>query len=274
MNNVKMIPLTISEIQKISLDILKKIDEICCKLNLRYVLTYGTLLGAVRHNGYIPWDDDVDIMMPRPDYEKLLEYIKVYSRELYPLCALNSQTTPHYPYIITRISNSEYWLDTQNEKKCGMGIFIDIYPLDGLGNNFKKAEKIMTIAKGFSSLAYLSTRKYLSFKGTKSLKKNVMKPFAFIFSKIMGKTFFEKKLLGMAYLYEYDKSEFVGCVVWERELFKRTDIDNMILHDFEECQFWIPKNYHEILTSLYGDYMQLPPVNEREPHHLYSAYKK
>lgn len=269
-----MNPLTISEIQKVSLGILKKVDEICNKLNLRYVLTYGTLLGAIRHKGYIPWDDDVDIMMPRPDYEKLLKYFESHRDELFPLCVLNSQTTFRYPYIITRISNSDYWLNTQNEKQCGMGIFIDIYPLDGLGNDLEKAEKKMAKAKGISSLAYLSTRKYLSFSGTKSWKRKIIKPFAFTFAKIMGKAFFEKRLLSMAYSYEYDKSEFVGCVVWEREVFRRADIDNMILHDFEENQFWIPKQYHQILTGFYGDYMQLPPEEEREPHHLYYAYKK
>ena len=77
-----MNPLTISEIQKVSLGILKKVDEICNKLNLRYVLTYGTLLGAIRHKGYIPWDDDVDIMLPRPDYEKLLKYFEIHRDEL------------------------------------------------------------------------------------------------------------------------------------------------------------------------------------------------
>ena len=100
--------LTIKETQQISLEILHTVAEICEEQHLRYALIYGTLIGAVRHHGYIPWDDDVDIMMPRPDYDKLLVYLKDHIQEYPHLQVFNRDECPEYPYMITRISDDRY----------------------------------------------------------------------------------------------------------------------------------------------------------------------
>ena len=86
----------------------------------------------MRHHGYIPWDDDVDIMMPRPDYDKLLIYLKGHICEYPNLKVFNREEYPEYPYMITRISDDRYVIEMANEKPFGMGVFIDIYPYDGL----------------------------------------------------------------------------------------------------------------------------------------------
>ena len=90
---------------------LEKIKEICDKEGFRYVLTWGTLIGAIRHKGFIPWDDDIDIMMPRPDHDKLMKYMSEHKDELKPLEVFNNDTCPNYPYMLTRISDSRYILD-------------------------------------------------------------------------------------------------------------------------------------------------------------------
>ncbi len=118
--------LNIRETQAVSLEILKKVADICEQNGLRYVLQYGTLLGAVRHKGYIPWDDDVDIMMPRPDYEALLAYFKEHASELDHLQFFEPRTCKDYPYMIGRISDDRYQIDMDNEKPYGMGVFIDV----------------------------------------------------------------------------------------------------------------------------------------------------
>ena len=108
--------LTIKETQQISLEILHTVAEICEEQQIRYALIYGTLIGAVRHHGYIPWDDDVDIMMPRPDYERFLEYMKQHVSNYPNLRVFNREECPEYPYMITRISDDRYRIRMENEK--------------------------------------------------------------------------------------------------------------------------------------------------------------
>lgn len=125
--------LTTAETQAVALEVLHTVAGICETQGLRYCLIYGTLIGAVRHHGFIPWDDDVDIMMPRPDYDKLLAYLSQHIGEYPNLKVFNPDTCPDYPYMITRISDDRYVIEMENEKPYGMGVFIDIYPYDGLG---------------------------------------------------------------------------------------------------------------------------------------------
>jgi len=127
------------EIQLVSLEILHTVATICEEQNFRYSLIYGTLIGAIRHHGYIPWDDDVDIMMPRRDYDQFLEYMKIHRKEYPDLRIFNLDECKEYPYMITRISDDRYIIKMENEKPYGMGVFIDIYPYDGLGTTEKEA---------------------------------------------------------------------------------------------------------------------------------------
>ena len=131
--------LTTREMQEVSLEILHTIASICEKQHFRYALIYGTLIGAVRHKGYIPWDDDVDIMMPRPDYDRLLHYLKENIADYPHLKVFNREECLEYPYMITRISDQRYRIKMENEKSFGLGVFIDIYPYDGLGDTKQEA---------------------------------------------------------------------------------------------------------------------------------------
>lgn len=270
--------LSMKDIQAISLEILKKIADICEEQNLTYFLAYGTLIGAIRHHNYIPWDDDVDIMMPRPDYEKLLKYFKNNQDSLMPLQMMNDNTTDDYPYMISRVSDSRYILNVTNEKPYGIGVFIDIYPLDGLGNDKEKALKLIDKGKNLSSLIFLSTRKYFHKGNTKTWLKTLIKFPAFVYAKLFGKSFFSQKSLKLAELNQYDDSKYVGCVIWptyrERDIYDKDLFAETVMVDFGKYQFRAPKRYDEILTQIYNNYMQLPPEKDRVAHHLYSAYRK
>ena len=264
------------QIQEVSLDILRQVAELCEKLDLRYYLIYGTLIGAVRHHGFIPWDDDVDIMMPRPDYDKLLEYLALH--KLPDLTVFNDQTHKDYPYTITRISNDRYFIESENEVSIGMGVFIDIYPYDGLGNTKEEAIRYGLIGDRLSSFCYQATRKRFSLANTASFVKKILKLPLYIVSKIIGKDYFQNKINTLQGRYAYDGSEYVGCFVWLsggiKDIFKREWFDEYEMCEFEGYSFRIPKRYDEILRHAYGDYMQLPPENERVGHHYYKAYKK
>ena len=276
-NRVKY-TITIQQTQRISLEILHTIASICEENGFRYYLFYGTLIGAVRHHGYIPWDDDVDIMMPRPDYDQLLNYLSKNISKFPNLKVFNHDVNPKYPYMITRISDDRYRIVMANEKPYGMGVFIDIYPFDGLGNTEEEALKYGLKGDHLSSICYQATRDHFAIETTTSpLRKMVKFPF-YLFSKAIGKERLQDKLEKLARVKPYDDNKYVGCVVWlsggEKDIFPREWFDEYIEVPFEEYTFRIPRMYDKILKHIYGDYMKLPPENERVGHHDYQVYKK
>lgn len=271
--------LTLKETQQASFKILKEIKELCEKLGLKYVLAWGTLLGAIRHHGFIPWDDDVDIMMPRPDHDKLVEYMLEHKEEAAHLQVFNSNTCAGYPYMLTRISDPRYILHTDNEKDFGLGIFVDIYVEDGAGNSKEEALSIMNKTHGLCSLIFLSTRKHYVFGLTKSWLKRIIKVPAFIYTHIMGKKYFEHKLMKYVKAADYENSSWVANICWgthpNNEVYPKAKLfEDTIDADFEDTKFKIPKQYDSVLRQVYGDYMQLPPKKDRIAHHFYSVYWK
>lgn len=269
-----------SDIQEVSLEILKKVTDICDSIGCRYSLAYGTLIGAVRHKGYIPWDDDVDIMLPRPDYEKLLKYLSTLGEDFYPYAVFNRQTNKKYIYGITRICDLRYEIHTDNEDDCGMGIFIDIYPFDGLGNDKIIAlDKLVQTSKCLKDII-LSTRKRLEIPNRNNWKGKLVYIVKWIIHHILGAEFYyrrQRKVFNN--LPDYDESEYVGPLAWyfskpETVLFKREFFSELIKIQFEKYSFYVPSKFHEVLTNAYGDYMKLPPEEERINHHNYKAYRK
>ncbi|WP_155974149.1 LicD family protein [Streptococcus ruminantium] len=270
--------LTIRENQLIALAILDTISEICEKLNLRYNLMYGTLIGAIRHKALIPWDDDIDIMMPQKDYKLLLEFLEKNIASFPHLKVFNPDTVPEYPYMITRISDIRYIINIENEKEYGLGAFIDIYPFYGLGDTEEEAISIGMKGDRLSSACYQSTRISYKVENTKKLYRKVLKYPAFWIAKIIGKEYFQKKLVQLAQRKEYDESKYVGCVVWlsggKKDIFLKEWFDESISVTMEGRNYNVPARYDEILTHIYGDYMELPAEKDRVAHHRYKIYRK
>ena len=269
--------LSMREIQNVSLEILKIVADVCDSQGLKYSLAWGTLIGAVRHHDYIPWDDDVDILMSRPDYCKLKEYFCSHADDLYPLKLFDNETKD-YPYELARICNNEYFIDTCNEKSCGMGVFIDVYIMDGVGNTYEEAWKYASKMCKYPRLIFLATRKYYHFGATKGFFKRIFKFFVFLYAKFMGKDYFERKMMSCINKNSYNSDKYVGCVTWcERpkySVIKKTEIEDLIEFQFGKYKFKGPREYDKYLRMWYGDYMQLPPEKDRIYHHLYKAYKK
>lgn len=269
--------LSLKEIQELSKIILFTFSEICQEQNLSYYLAMGTLLGAARHKGFIPWDDDIDVMMPRNDYEAFHNYFYK-NMHKYPNLKLFTKEQNNYPYMISRLSNIEYTCSFDNENDYGLGLFIDIYPLDGIGNDEKEAKKRNRTASMYSSMCWLSTRKKCKVERTSSKFKLVIKYPAFLLAKILGKRFFFNRLEKMSKCYSYNETKYVGCLVWGtaslKKYFPREWFGNGKKLIFEGKNLIVPNEYDKVLRRIYGNYMELPPIKQRKSHHFYTVSKK
>lgn len=260
------------EAQKIELDILTAFAEYCQLNGLRYFLAYGTLIGAVRHNGFIPWDNDIDVFMPRPDYEKMLSLVQQnpIAENIHILDYRKERTFPFAKAVDTRTVCAEHFLVTEEN----MGLYIDIFPLDGMpdspGEQKKLFQKVHMLSRLYAGANY---RFNTGSTNTIRLIKNILYPFF----KLVDNRWVCEKLNTLCAQYPYDESEMVGNVVWgwgepQKEIVPRAyfaSADGV----FENQKFAIPAAYHELLTQYYGDYMQLPPVEERITHE-FNAYWK
>lgn len=270
MENVKN-KLESDEIKAAILDIFKTVINICDEQGLRYYLAYGTLIGALRHQGFIPWDDDLDIWMPRPDYDKLLSYFDDSKHDTGPLVALHTTEHRLFPFLITRISDTRYReIGEYGSVVPEMGTFIDVYPLDGLRGDYEEAlrdnKKTYRTSLKYLGAANLPSQNPSVFKtGLKNLISAVLKnPLAYWRELCSGST-----------VEIYEKAEYVSCKLWNDARSceiadRKDDYGEGQIAMFEGVRVRIPDNADAILRRIYGDYMQLPPESERVGHHYYS----
>lgn len=264
-----MVSIGVSELRKIQLDILSAVHNYCEVNNLRYSLAFGSLLGAVRHKGFIPWDDDIDIVLMRDDYDKLVEGFNGFDKR-YRL--YEPSLDDDYNFRYAKISDERTLL----EEVCSLrnvGINIDVFPIDNL---FDSESDSLSFIKSLKSRKLI-----MRFKILKDSYK--MKWYKRIFLQI-GKVcllpislrketlnFIEKvKRSG-----DCDSIYVASLLCNDTKLLKRSLFDDYILVEFENRSFYIVKKYDEWLSLEYGNYMQLPPENKRiSPHTLNGAYWK
>lgn len=266
--------LSLKGIQECTLKVLKYIDAVCKDNKLDYFLMYGTLIGAARHEGFIPWDDDIDIMMPRKDYNELLRILNSEDSSDYKL--FHGSFIQDYPYSIARVCDVNTKLEVQDEKDYGGGLFLDIYPLDDISNTYN-----MAVFKGYifgflSSLCFWRSR-----TGFTSSYKGVKKAFNFMLYSV-SRLIPHKLLLKMLDQSKRQgdlRKKYVGCLEWmtirsTRNVFLREDFLGRDKLKFEDSEFFVPKKYDTVLRKFYGDYQKLPPEEQRVPHHRYKAFIK
>lgn len=258
---------SIKEVQRAILNIFKVADEIFERHGLRYFAVYGTAIGAVRHKGFIPWDDDMDIAMPRPDYEA---FRRIANEELPPRYRLiGYDYAEHYNIIFDKIQDTETTviekgLEAYTDRYTG--VWLDIFPLDGMPVN--RWERFRWIRKLRHLQGYNDKRRFGEARertGLRRLRWELLKPH------VMPKPFdfYARKYDECLKSYPYDEAEFTSFASFPRgykHVFPTKYFEDFQVVPFEDYHIRIPAGNDAILKTVYGDYMRLPPPEERRQH--------
>ena len=264
--------LSLGEIQQIQLEELEYIDSLCRKNDLEYSLTYGTLIGAVRHGGFIPWDDDIDIMLRRNDYEKLLLIIKDDGK--YKLISREDSCFNWAKIVDTRTYVEED--DKYNIKDYG--VWVDIFPLDEVPDPFSlKGHLHMFFVKVTNSLAQKRAIDKSHAKCWKGIYRWVWLVRHSVLS-VFSIKFYSDHTYKTLTKYHGCNTGFVGegNYYWRspKRSFKKKMFDSYMDIQFEYITSRTIKDYDLFLTNTYGDYMKLPPIEQQKSVHHYRAYWK
>ncbi|MBR5923415.1 MAG: LicD family protein [Clostridia bacterium] len=268
-----MVELTAEELKKCQLDTLKEVHDYCEKNGLTYYMIYGTLLGAVRHKGYIPWDDDVDIGMPRADYERFIaEFNKSDSDTAY---VVDISTDKDYYLDYAKVCHKKTLLIEHVHKPSEIGAYIDVFPIDACPADPVQAQKL------FDSVR--SARKAL-------VKKNYMAPLDYKLSvKVIAHYIFRfltfKSRVNIINGINKRGKAFagyntgfvmlaVGTAVLHKSYIPDSYFGNPVPLRFEEYTFNAPAKSDSLLTYWYGDYMTPPPPEKRISQHGFKVYWK
>ena len=257
----------LEELKKIQVDILKYIDEFCIKNNINYYMIFGTLLGAVRHKGYIPWDDDIDICMLREDYDKFMKKFNE-NQSIYRFSCYENDEKCTIPY--GKVFDTSTLLYEPNLKYGReSSVFVDVFVLDNFPNNPNLAKK--------------SYKKYIRYKKFNNLQINrnfyekqkekynfIRYPIHLLFQ-LFPKRYFVKKNIK---LYKKYINVDTGYISISGKILSKEVFNSTIKLEFEGNKFISPKNYDLVLKTIFGDYMKLPPKEKQVAHHRFEAYYK
>ena len=267
--------LEIEDIKKCSFQVLRAVRDVCEANNIAYSLTGGTLIGAVRHQGFIPWDDDIDIMMPRPDYDKFIQIVKAgdYGFDLH--CLETDGQEYLYPFAKACCRGTLLKERSVQETRVALGVYVDIFPVDGAGNNLRLA-KLRTMI--FQVLHGLKITSNWTCYHKSKLRKWYYEPFRYVcylISRLLGRSAIDKMIDRFLRGKAYGACAYAGRLVGDygsREVMPRRVFDSIVKVDFEGERFDAIEDYDTFLRTLYGDYMQLPPAEKQVSHHEFDAY--
>lgn len=258
--------MTLREVQLFGLEILKDVHRFCILNDIKYSLAYGTLIGAIRHKGFIPWDDDIDIIMPRPDYERFCKTFTSVSG-----FSIFSPVLGNCYLGYSRVCDlKKTWVHSMPWcHQSPSGMWIDIFPIDGIDINRNSDED-------FQNLSNLESKRYKARIPMDNIKRPM--PFKRLIRTLAKKVIFcRSNIQSVVSLYEnYIKdidlgsSEYCGnraiLAYYKKELYPRKLFESYVDVEFEGFSFKAVAGYDELLRTIYGDYMQLPPVEKRVRH--------
>ena len=268
--------MTIKDIQQVSLEILKDVHQFCVENDICYTLFGGTMIGAIRHKGFIPWDDDVDIAMPRPDYEKFLMLYQ--SKKGYRLIAAGSEESYLAFSRVCEMERTSVASETFPWSNVTTGVWIDVFPLDGAEDEEMAAKRqFAKLKKKWLRCSYYRSTQ-VDFSSIKSLSKRIKFLVKKIYLLVRGKNYRE---LVADYIDECMKikwgesSHFANLSymrygIKEYELLE--DFESTISVPFEDSCFYVCNGYDRLMRRKYGDYMQLPPKDKQKANHKLIKY--
>ena len=260
--------LNIHDVQAVTLELLERFDAFCKEHGLKYYLCGGTLLGAVRHKGFIPWDDDIDLFMSRPEYDKLIslcaDHTGIFGADTRFACPENGGFMRPFAriyYTKTDVQRKYY------DRTSGMHVWLDILPVDGLPDNDKTLERLYKFRWHLNRLNCAVMWK----TGCGARKLHVIKKWTYYpFAKLMGVKFWCNALDHLGRKRPYETFPQIGCLTGGRygvgERMDKAAFEIPAKITFEGREYETMSCWKEYLTGIYGDYMQLPPENKRQPH--------
>lgn len=255
---------TLQELHKVEVEILDEFVRICDKYNLKYFLVGGTLLGAVRHKGFIPWDDDLDVGLQRKDYEKFTEVIE---KELNPKYMVDNKYTNHKYYLnFTKIRKKKtlFIQDIQENYDGPKGIWIDVFPFDEAKNN----KTILTPIQGACNDIIFRMVEYKT--GIVPGKLKTVKRLIGKMILVKNRTLLDLLDKILSIQNKNDNNKFIVSLVssygYKKEMFYKDEFFPLKQLEFEGKKYNVPSNYKQVLKSMYGDYMKLPPIEKRVTH--------
>lgn len=261
--------LTIAEHQEITYEIVYMIDDFCKKHNIKYMLYGGSLLGAIRHDGIIPWDDDADLAMVREDYDRFITLFQEERPIGYQL--LSIETTPGYRIPLIKVTKNNTFFEHNGICDMDMGIWVDILPIDGCPGMIDDAQKyFINLHKQIDEYVLFDTR---SLKG-KILAEIREKGTIPLQQKERRRVFMQ--LLNQVKSNSVSECKYAACIVnglyGKGEVQERDFYNNLETHRFGTKDIPIPKDWDKYLTDIYGDYMKLPPEEKRKHHSKYTSF--
>ena len=256
-------------------DVLRAFHEICEKYGLTYYAIGGTAIGAVRHQGIIPWDDDIDVGMPRPDFERFMEICRTTDFGDYEL--VSDETHEAYNLPFPKFCNKHTTLIERADVPCVIGLYIDVFPLDSTSNDKAEVEALVyrykKLQNRHEAICTRSTFVEYIMLLTKPHEwgRFCYKTLGFLFRQYMRRSLL-RKMRAICLKYPYGSTHHLinsGGAYAMRELFDSRVLDGKPVDmPFENIAIRMMPGYDEYLRGVYGDYMQLPPEEKRVPHHV------
>lgn len=264
------------EIKIIVTDILRYIDRVCRENDIRYYIMFGTLIGAVRHKGFIPWDDDIDICIFREDYERFIKAINTNSH-IYGY--IGFETDPYYYFTYGRVIDRRTILTNRPKRDIkDFGLFVDVFPMDNIADSESLQHTF------FERFTFYRNRVW---KTIPTRYNDVNKPFLLRFKRWLremparfklgvsnfGK--YREMYIASLQTYKNDSCDYITIAeTYKKCVFPKKYFENSIDIQFEDLVVKAPACYHEILSETYGNYMVLPPKDQQITNHEFIAYWK
>lgn len=269
---------TLKRLQRLELEILKDFMYLCDKHGLDYFGIAGTGIGALRHQGFIPWDDDIDVAMPREDFEKFIKIVEAEMGDKY--LVMNTEHYKDYPLMTTRLTlrGTRFQEEALKSIKAPLGIFLDLYPFDKVSDDPREAKKQNRDAWFWSKLLILRSIPFpmLGFGGIKAKIVHAvcgLIHLGLVILHVPKRWIYNKAYEAETRANHYETTEklnFFCDTTPYMNVYKVRDIYPLKKLPYEDVMLNFPRNMHDNLTGMYGDYMQLPPEEKRKNHYPYA----